>query len=303
MIFFRKEIRQALEHAYDLEISEASTESEFILKMNSCGSLGYDLIILDLNLPDGNGLSAMRKLKKRGRFSDQKFIVVSFDINRAIIPLLKQSGAGGAIIKPVSALELVNKINSIYPGLLIPWDPAEKRGDLLAKVIGSEIRNTNKMDSSFNDEVIVFFVLAGVAPPDEQQGQKRKETVRSLAQAVRPFIGINAQVIDISVSICLMIILGSSASDLPLRLDELCSGLIKNGLIASDMDLVSQAVIYPDQGIDPAGLASKLNSSFNEAYAGRFLLPLSGDSKPEEQGGQQEDISDKSNAEREAPDQ
>jgi DNA-binding NarL/FixJ family response regulator len=289
MIFFRKEIKQALEQHYDVEVIEASTENEFRMKMNCRGEIVYDLIILDLNLPDGNGLAAMRKFKEKNKNKPQNFIIVSFDINRALIPLAMKSGAGSIIVKPVATSDLINKINEVYPDTLIPKKMAKNTEDFIARTIGLEIRKT--------DQGLVFFVLAGIAPPDEQtfeSGNSEKCTnrnqsnvyskkVRSLGQAIRPLIGFANQVIDLSTYVCFIIIHGNDAEDLPLRIKEFTEALAKSGVIKTESDLIYQSFTYPDQEKNSARIASTLNKSFLEVYNER-LIPLPTDNTlPENQ--------------------
>jgi DNA-binding NarL/FixJ family response regulator len=289
MIFFRKEIKQAMEKLYDIEVVEASTENEFKMKMNCRGEIGYDLIILDLNLPDGNGLSAMRKFKEKNKNKPQKFIIVSFDINRALIPLAMKSGAGSIIVKPVATNDLIKKINEVYPDTLIPKNMAKDTKDFIARTISLEIRKT--------DQGLVFFVIAGIAPPDEQTFESRNTEkcvngnqpntfstkVRSLGQAIRPLVGFTNQVLDLSTYVCLIIIHGNDAADLPLCITEFTELLAKSGIIKTESDLIYHSVTYPDQEKDSAGIASNLNKSFLEVYNER-LLPLPIDSTlPEDQ--------------------
>ncbi len=297
MIFFRKEIKQALEKLYDLEVIEASTENEFKMKMSCRGEVGYDLIILDLNLPDGNGLAAMRKFKEKSIYKPQKFIIVSFEINRALIPLAMKSGAGSIIVKPVATRDLIRKINEVYPDILIPKNIVRNNVVSITKTISSEIRKTDKSGNSLTDQDLIFFVLAAIAPPDEltfesgntnncvnsNQPKTLFNAVRSLGQAIKSLVGFTDQVIDLSTYVCLITFHGSDASDLHLRMTEVTETLTKSGVIKTEADFIYQAVTYPEQEKDEARIASNLSKSFLEVY-NEILQPLPTDNtRPEGQ--------------------
>jgi DNA-binding response OmpR family regulator len=71
-----------------------------------------DLIILDLMLPDMNGLDLIRYIRKQHPDSRVPMLVVSgatggFQMNRAL-----EAGANGFLSKPVAVDELVNAVNS-----------------------------------------------------------------------------------------------------------------------------------------------------------------------------------------------
>jgi len=94
-----------------LQFFEAGTFAE---AMASLQKNGADLILLDLNMPDGDGLSALREI--RATFSAVPLAVVSGDDNPARILELVDEGAAGYIPKSSSSEILVAALKLVLAG-------------------------------------------------------------------------------------------------------------------------------------------------------------------------------------------
>lgn len=94
-------------------VAEASSvhEAKQQLKQNQ----NFDLILLDLMLPDGNGIEVVRFLKQRG--SDIKVLVISADNNQETILQLVELGINGFISKYADIPTLATAIHSVYNGI------------------------------------------------------------------------------------------------------------------------------------------------------------------------------------------
>lgn len=76
------------------------------LEMNS--NLSHDIIILDVNLPDANGMQNAYKLKN----NNNVIILISAD-NDQLITNFKDFGADGFLKKPFTTDELLSTLQSI----------------------------------------------------------------------------------------------------------------------------------------------------------------------------------------------
>ncbi len=96
-----------------LIVAEASSvhEAKQQLKQNQ----DLDLVLLDLMLPDGNGIEVVRFLKQRG--SDIKVLVISADNNQETILQLVELGIDGFISKYADIPTLATAIHSVYNGI------------------------------------------------------------------------------------------------------------------------------------------------------------------------------------------
>jgi DNA-binding NarL/FixJ family response regulator len=74
----------------------------------------FDLFILDLNLPDGNGADIVELLKTNNH--DARIIVASGDINPSIITRLKKLGVDGVYEKGDSSQELIELLGRVMAG-------------------------------------------------------------------------------------------------------------------------------------------------------------------------------------------
>lgn len=101
----RKYIALALEN--EGEILFASTISEL---RSIVSSKKPDIFLLDINLPDGNGISLCTELKKDPRYTDSFFIILTSQTDQNRIEEAYSGGADEFIRKPFIHFELLSKI-------------------------------------------------------------------------------------------------------------------------------------------------------------------------------------------------
>ncbi len=89
------------------EVMEAGTAREGLEKARS----GADLITLDLNLPDGDGVEVCREIR---RFSDAYILMITARTDEIERLTGLETGADDYISKPFSPRELVARINSLF---------------------------------------------------------------------------------------------------------------------------------------------------------------------------------------------
>ena len=110
--FVREGIRSFLGEVDDIEVvGEASTGGE-VLTM--AATQQPDLLLLDINLPDMNGIEALRKLTTQ--FPSIKVLVLSVHNTREYVIQGAKAGARGYILKDAPPEELLQAIRSIQNG-------------------------------------------------------------------------------------------------------------------------------------------------------------------------------------------
>ncbi|MBV1880540.1 MAG: response regulator [Pseudomonadales bacterium] len=67
----------------------------------------YDLIITDLNMPEMDGITMIKRLRALTRFSGVPILVVSTESETSKKTSAKEAGANGWIVKPIAAEKLL----------------------------------------------------------------------------------------------------------------------------------------------------------------------------------------------------
>ena len=94
---------------YDIEIAKTGTEG-----VEKFRSFKPDLILLDIILPDLNGLEALRQIRRDPDGYETKVLVLSNIDEMADIEEAKRLGAAGYMVKAKFSLtEIINKIRQI----------------------------------------------------------------------------------------------------------------------------------------------------------------------------------------------
>jgi DNA-binding NarL/FixJ family response regulator len=108
----RRGVRELLSAEDDLEVvGEASTAAEAIARVPATKP---DVAILDVRLPDGDGVSVCRELK--GRMPDLRFLMLtSFADDEALFDAI-MAGAAGYVLKQIRGSDLVGAVRTIAAG-------------------------------------------------------------------------------------------------------------------------------------------------------------------------------------------
>ena len=73
-----------------------------------------DLILMDLQLPDINGLEVIKRIKADAESKDIPIIVVSAHAMESDMKKCREAGCIDYITKPINIQEFINKINSFF---------------------------------------------------------------------------------------------------------------------------------------------------------------------------------------------
>ena len=98
----------------DLLTAESAEQAFKHLGMDSSGGDGtnVDLILLDIQMPDINGIETCRRIKEVERFRDIPIIMVTAMAQREKLQLAFAAGAMDYINKPVNKVELRTRVGS-----------------------------------------------------------------------------------------------------------------------------------------------------------------------------------------------
>lgn len=161
----REGIKQLLEFDGSIEvIAQASDGIECINVLDSCNP---DILLLDINMPNVNGLDVLAELKKKR--SNLKILILTVHSEIEYLVKSVDIGADGYVLKDAGSAELKDAINKVYSGeqyiqaSLIPL--------LNSRLINRDI-DREKIDSLTKREIEILKQIAG--------GRFNKEIAESL---------------------------------------------------------------------------------------------------------------------------
>lgn len=154
----REALRNSLAREPDIEIvGEAGDASTTFERTHS---LRPDVVVLDVSLPDGNGIDVARSLKERTGV-DAKIVALSIHADRFVVTEMLRAGAGAYVTKSSSRDELVTAIRVVAAGqtFLCP-----EVAHLLAEVTrsGAKVRET----LSRREHEVLCLVAEGARSPE-----------------------------------------------------------------------------------------------------------------------------------------
>jgi DNA-binding NarL/FixJ family response regulator len=108
----RQGLRTFLGVQDDIEVvGEASGGAEVVTRAET---LSPDVILLDLKMPDGDGLTALRELRERG-VTSRVLVLTSAPEPARVLPVIR-AGAAGYLYKDVDPHALVQAIRAVHGG-------------------------------------------------------------------------------------------------------------------------------------------------------------------------------------------
>jgi DNA-binding NarL/FixJ family response regulator len=92
-------------------VGEAADGAEAVARAES---LAPDVVLLDLNMPDVDGLAALRELRRRG-VESRVLVLTSVGERARVLPVVR-AGASGYLYKDVDPQALVQAIRAVHDG-------------------------------------------------------------------------------------------------------------------------------------------------------------------------------------------
>lgn len=137
---------------YTISIQAEANTGNSLLKM--IGQLEIDLLLLDLNLPDMDGIEVITQLKSMG--TDFRIIVLSMYDEPKVVKAAFKSGADGYVLKSTHISDLFQAIEKVMEG-----DTYISVGLSLTNRTGmnSRFMQNGKLTVSYDDRIIRKFNL------------------------------------------------------------------------------------------------------------------------------------------------
>lgn len=104
-----------------LKIHQVKPENLFVFEKDPLPLMytlkrNFDIVFLDIQIPDKDGISIFKELKEDTRFSNSKIIALTANVMKHDIARYKSIGFHGFIPKPIDAYTLKDTITSILEG-------------------------------------------------------------------------------------------------------------------------------------------------------------------------------------------
>lgn len=117
----------------------------------------YDIILLDINLPEMDGVSVCSSYRKAGKSTPIIFLTIKDEINNKIRSFT--SGCDDYIIKPFSSKELILRMNAILKRSKIIQDECFTIEDLTVNLSNKEVYRGNKYIRLTRKEFLIIEYL------------------------------------------------------------------------------------------------------------------------------------------------
>jgi DNA-binding NarL/FixJ family response regulator len=137
----RRGLRTFLDLQDDIEVIGEAADGEQCVGL--AAELGPDVILLDLKMPGGDGVTALRRLRARGDRA-RALVVTSFTDIPLVLPAIR-AGASGCVSKDIDPQALAGAIRAVHAGhVLLPPDLAtallrsDERVDRLGQLTARE---------------------------------------------------------------------------------------------------------------------------------------------------------------------
>jgi DNA-binding NarL/FixJ family response regulator len=137
----------------EVTITEAATVAQAFFHIDS---QIFDLIVIDLNLPDGKGVDVLRRIKKQGLVA-HCVVATAYDDDANLLAALN-AGADGYLLKDQSGEQLTHDLNGILTGSPPLSPPIARRIMKLARQDAATVLLT---PLSLREEEVLTYIAKG----------------------------------------------------------------------------------------------------------------------------------------------
>lgn len=172
---------------------------DVVLVTNSAGARaqlaqpGFDLFLLDWQLPDGSGLDLVRTIREDARHQDAPILMMSSRTDRADIVTAIRSGIDGYLAKPFSPAELRGRIEEV-------WQRRNRQRSERQKV---EVILAGQTPLERHSEGPLIVLGESVITTDELLSPSHAATLEYLAAVTTTISAANAFMPDLNLGYCL----------------------------------------------------------------------------------------------------
>ena len=88
----------------------------------------FDLIVLDIMLPERDGITILRQLRRSGNTVPVLFLTARSDVQDRAFGL--DAGADDYLVKPFSVVELLARVRALFPAATARASPTDSRSKI-----------------------------------------------------------------------------------------------------------------------------------------------------------------------------
>ena len=154
-----EDIREWLAGLLRVAFGEVSiTEAATVAQANVClDAQSFELVVLDLNLPDGTGVNILRRIKSLG-LSTYCVVATAYDDDINLLAALN-AGADGYLLKDQSGEQLIRDLNGILEGSPPLSPPIARR---IMKLARQDTVQVLLIPLSAREEEVLTYVAKGL---------------------------------------------------------------------------------------------------------------------------------------------
>jgi len=94
--------------------SGSAIEAFEVLGLDGTPDLSFDVILLDIMMPEINGIEACKRIKENQAFSDTPIIMVTSSTDEMDMEMAFKAGAIDYVSKPIRKIEICARVNSVF---------------------------------------------------------------------------------------------------------------------------------------------------------------------------------------------
>lgn len=112
----RDGLRGMFDHEQDIHVvAEAGDGHEALARLRDLGPQAPEVVLMDLRMPGGDGISAIRALRRDGRTAPAILVLTTYDTDRDVRAAL-EAGANGFLLKDTRRADLVRAVRDVAAG-------------------------------------------------------------------------------------------------------------------------------------------------------------------------------------------
>jgi DNA-binding NarL/FixJ family response regulator len=270
---FRTYLKKLLASQYTLEMIEINTARELQSYLNNTDIREIALVLIDLHLPDGNGLEVIEKIRMNPATRDLAVIVVSGYIDKNTALQVIRTGARDLVVKPFEAEELLGRLDKLLAseplGQQIYLRDSKEVSDYYQQ-INAEMKRAKRADYQLTLLLAGFFRSGSLASP--LSGEDCRQNIAlgdAFLQLMRESLRETDSVYSLAANEYLLVLPFTSGQGTATVLENINHAFAKvlqrNG--CSDMTLLTTAATYPTDGSELREIIAGLEKNFHALLA------------------------------------